>query len=79
MDSASLVNRSQTADTAIINPVANGMHPIQQWLAQHPGTGNYEIAKHMKSMSHCEVYNWLLKAVKNGEVDYALGKYYLAD
>lgn len=79
MESAALVNRLQTTDVAVINPIAKGMHPIQQWLTQNPGTGNYEIAKNIHGMSHCEVYNWLLKAVKDGEVEYALGKYYLAD
>ena len=79
MDTAALVNSSLKADTAIINKISNDIHPIQQFLARHPGTGNYEIAQNIPDMSSCDVYNWLLKAVENGELDYQLGKYYLAE
>jgi len=79
MNTVALVNSTLKADTAIINKISSEIHPIQQFLATHPGTGNYEIAQNIQSMSSCDVYNWLLKAVENGEIEYELGKYYLAE
>lgn len=66
------------ADTAVASD-ASLTHPVRQYLLAHPGTGNYEIANNIPSMSNCEVFNWLIDAVKSGEVNYELGKYSLIE